>query len=130
MATLFLNDFYTIRSKKTDPGNNYLQVQVHINRDHALFTGHFPDHPVVPGVVMIQMITEILSDSLQEELDLKELTRVKFLSLVDPGVHPFLAFDLTIKQEDMQCYQVNAEILLREKLVMKCNGRWKRTTVN
>jgi len=130
MATLFLNDFYTIRSKKTDPDKNHLLVQVHIKRDHALLTGHFPGHPVVPGVVMIQMITEILADSLQEELELKELGRVKFLSLVDPNVHPCLEFELAIKQEDPQSCQFDARILSEDQLIMKCSGKLERTPAN
>jgi len=130
MATLFLNDFYTIRSKKTDPGKSHLKVQVQINRDHVLFAGHFPEHPVVPGVVMIQMITEILSDSLQDELELKELDRVKFLSLVDPATHSSLEFEMIIKREDQQYFHVNANIYSQEQLIMKCNGKWERTPVN
>jgi len=130
MATLFLNDLYTIRSKKTGTDNNHLLVQVHIKQDHALFTGHFPDHPVVPGVVMIQMITEILSDSLREELTVKELTRVKFLTLVDPTGNPNLDFELEIDREDPKYYQVNARILSEDQMIVKCNGKWERTTAN
>ena len=134
MAKLFLNDFYTIASMKTDPGKSHLEVQVHLDRDHLLFAGHFPDQPVVPGVVMIQMITEILSDSLQDDLELKELDRVKFLSLVDPAIHPTLEFELIIKKEekkeDQQYYHVNANIHSQEQLIMKCNGKWERKQAN
>ncbi len=124
MATLFLNDFFTIQSKKKDPDKFHLKVKVQVNRDHAIFTGHFPEQPVVPGVVLIQMITEILSDSLQEELTLKELTRVKFLSLVDPAIHSTLEFELIIKKEDQQPYHVSVTVHSREQLIMKCSGKW------
>lgn len=130
MATLFLNDFYTIRSKQTDPGKQHLEVQVHINRDHAIFTGHFPEHPVVPGVVMLQMITEILSETLQEELSLKELTRVKFLSLVDPTDHPFLEFELSVGPKDQQLYDVSAKLFSRKQLILQCTGKWETTPAN
>ena len=126
MAKLFLNDFYTIGSIKTDPGKNHLEVQVNLDRDHLLFAGHFPDQPVVPGVVMIQMITEILSDSLQNNLELKELDRVKFLSLVDPAVHKILEIELTIKEEDQQSYHVTTTIRSQEELIMQCKGKWEQ----
>ncbi len=130
MATLFLNDFYTIGSTKTDPGKSHLEVQVHLNRDHLLFAGHFPDHPVVPGVVMIQMITEILSDSLQNSLELKELDRVKFLFLVDPAIHNTLEFELIIKKEDQQSYHVTTTIRSQEQLILQCKGKWEQEPVN
>ena len=79
---------------------------------------------------MIQMITEIIADSLQEELELKELDRVKFLSLVDPATHSSLEFELIIKREDQQYFHVNANIYSQEQLIMKCNGKWERTPVN
>lgn len=129
MATLFLNDFYTIRSKRKDPDEFHLKVLVHINRDHALFAGHFPHHPVVPGVVMIQMITEILSDSFQEELTLRELDRVKFLSLVDPTTNPFLEFELEVELQDPQGYRVNAKLMSGDQLTLKCCGKWERTKI-
>ncbi len=124
MATLFLNDFFSIRSVKTDPGKSHLKVLVDLNRDHSLFAGHFPDHPVVPGVVLIQMITEILSDVIQDDYELKELDRVKFLSLVDPATHPTLEFELIIKQGDRQPYHVGATVHSHEQLIMKCSGKW------
>ena len=127
MTTLLMNDFYTIQSRQTVTDKSHLQVRIRINRSHPVFAGHFPGHPVIPGVFMIQTITEILSDFLQMELILKELSNVKFLSPIDPAINQDLDIKLEIKAEDPFAYRVNAVILSEEKQFLKCKGRFQKS---
>ena len=123
-----MNDFYTVQSSRTVSDRSHLQVRIKINKNHTVFAGHFPEHPVVPGVFMIQSITEILSDFLQTELALKEMSSVKFISFIDPNVDQDLDIDLKIDNEDSDVYRVVAMVHSKEKQFLKCKGRFQGST--
>jgi|ERR1051326_6575984 3-hydroxymyristoyl/3-hydroxydecanoyl-(acyl carrier protein) dehydratase len=54
-----------------------------IPRDHPSLPGHFPDRPVVPGVVLLEEAIATLPDSLGRRVTC--LREVKFLAPVAPG---------------------------------------------
>ncbi|MGB3457238.1 MAG: 3-hydroxyacyl-ACP dehydratase FabZ [Litorimonas sp.] len=35
-----------------------VHAQVHVSRDWDVFRGHFPDRPILPGVLMIEMVAQ------------------------------------------------------------------------
>jgi acyl-CoA synthetase (AMP-forming)/AMP-acid ligase II len=56
--------------------------------DHPAFAGHFPGHPLLPGVVLLGWVTEALDGvpSLKERLGpAPQIEQVKFLAPVGPG---------------------------------------------
>jgi 3-hydroxymyristoyl/3-hydroxydecanoyl-(acyl carrier protein) dehydratase len=56
---MLLNSFYTLEAApETTPTR--VQATIRLNPDHAIFAGHFPGQPVVPGVCMLQIIKELL----------------------------------------------------------------------
>jgi len=120
-----MNNFFTVQSSQTVSDRSHLQVRIKIIKNHPVFAGHFPEHPVVPGVFMIQTITEILSDFFQIDLELKELSSVKFLSFIDPNVNQDLEIDLKIDNEDSDMYCVVALVHSKEKQFLKCKGRFQ-----
>ena len=95
-----------------------------LNENHPVFKGHFPEKPVVPGVFVIQMITEILSDHLQKELIIKEISNVKFLNLVDPLKIRKLAVQIGIKSPGNSYCVVEAVISDENTTVLKFKGRY------
>lgn len=72
---------YTISPVDTD---HTIRCRVRFNRDHAIFGGHFPGLPVVPGVCMMAIIKETLETALDRKLILEKSTALKFLSLINP----------------------------------------------
>ena len=46
--------------------------------DHPVFLAHFPHHPILPGFLIIDVIAEILNDSVVE------IVRSKFISHILP----------------------------------------------
>ena len=50
-------------------GDGLYQMPIAILRDSEVFDGHFPDQPVLPGVVMIAIISR--ATELALEMDLK-----------------------------------------------------------
>jgi 3-hydroxyacyl-[acyl-carrier-protein] dehydratase len=55
-----------------------------LNPKHAIFAGHFPGQPVVPGVCMLQIIKEALERALNKKLFLTQAATIKFLSMLVP----------------------------------------------
>lgn len=58
--------------------------------DHPAFAGHFPGHPLLPGVVLLSWVMETLAamPTLAERLGATpSIEQVKFLSAVGPGQH-------------------------------------------
>ena len=53
--------------------------------DHPAFAGHFPGTPILPGVVLLDMVLHSISRCHGIALDLCEISSVKFLSPANPG---------------------------------------------
>lgn len=53
--------------------------------DHPAFAGHFPGHPIVPGVVLLDRVVWLARTELGEATERCQVTQVKFLSPCGPG---------------------------------------------
>ncbi len=58
--------------------------------------GHFPEMPVVPGVVQLHWVMEVLEDLLETSIETKKMEAVKFREPLLPGSH----FHLEVRQTD------------------------------
>jgi 3-hydroxyacyl-[acyl-carrier-protein] dehydratase len=76
------NDFYYLRSLEII--GQKITAIVFFNSDHRIFTGHFPGHPVVPGVCMIRIVKEVIEKGLNQRVRLKKAENIKFLSVISP----------------------------------------------
>jgi acyl-coenzyme A synthetase/AMP-(fatty) acid ligase len=56
-----------------------------IDADHPAMAGHFPGHPIVPGVVLLDHAVLALGSALGRPLALAQASLLKFLSPVRPG---------------------------------------------
>src|SRR5665647_148437 len=56
-----------------------------IPADHPAFAGHFPGNPILPGVVLLDVALQIISDTSGIVLDRCTISAVKFLSPAVPG---------------------------------------------
>jgi len=92
----FLNDLYIIKSTHSESVNK-LTVQIEINAGHALFQGHFPGNPILPGVATIQILKELLSEHLGCNISLARAANIKYLSFVNPEKNSLIDFDIELK---------------------------------
>ena len=93
-------NFYTIISSSVKDSTSFSSVLA-INKGHAIFNGHFPDLPIVPGVCMMQIIKEQLEEYLQKKIKLQAASTIKFLSLINPAENTEIEVDVkfTISEE-------------------------------
>jgi 3-hydroxyacyl-[acyl-carrier-protein] dehydratase len=79
---MFFNDLYT--TGPVEISESKLSTEITINPEHRIFEGHFPEAPVMPGVVQLQIVKEILEMHLDKPLRMKKLHSCKFLSIINP----------------------------------------------
>lgn len=53
--------------------------------DHPAFAGHFPGHPIVPGVVLLDRVLQLAQQAQGGSVAGWQVTQVKFLSPCGPG---------------------------------------------
>lgn len=115
------NNFFYIRQLDKEDGK--VQAQLELNPGHPIFEGHFPGQPVVPGVCMVQMVKEILQQSLNLRLQLQSADHIKFLSIIDPRQTQDIKAEITYKQEENEV-DIVASLQKEEGVSLKLKGRF------
>lgn len=59
-------------------------AMIKLNPVHIVFSGHFPGHPVTPGVIQMQIVHELLEEYVCQPLKLNTMDRCKFLKILNP----------------------------------------------
>ena len=77
------NNLYTIvRKEQTTTGISYI---IHLNAQHFIYEAHFPGEPVTPGVCILQIAQELLSEETELDLSLKKIKNAKFTAVIAPN---------------------------------------------
>lgn len=113
------NDFYSIGLLQQETGS--INALLQLNPEHAVFAGHFPGQPVVPGVCMVQMVKEILETVTGHALQLKTADHIKFLSMVNPQESVELKATITYTL-DADEIKVTAALYKSETVCLKMKG--------
>jgi len=103
-----LPDFYKVITTEQVNETDWT-VQVELNPQHAIYSGHFPQQPVVPGVCMLQMIKECVESICRASYQYKQIASCKFLSAINPHETPELKFSLTIKKGEANIRHIVVE---------------------
>jgi 3-hydroxyacyl-[acyl-carrier-protein] dehydratase len=56
-----------------------------MGENHPSLAGHFPGHPVVPGVVMLGEIMNAIREMAKEKIEFVGMPSAKFMSPLNPG---------------------------------------------
>ena len=62
-----------------------LERIVTISADHPSLAGHFPGHPVIPGVVMLGEVMYAIREMATVNIEFTSVPSVKFMSPLNPG---------------------------------------------
>ena len=101
-------DFYTASDVSIE--GNALKALLSLNVKHKIFEGHFPGHPVVPGVCMMQMVKDMLELQLDRETRMEKASTMKFLNMINPEVNS--AVNIEVKQSIADDGKINVDAQL------------------
>lgn len=105
---MLIAQFYTLLSQETT-GETAWTVNVELNPHHAIYQGHFPGNPVLPGVCTLQIIKECLEKLMGSTLQYAQVNSCKYLAVVNPTVAPRLQLNLAVKPLDDHQIQLLAD---------------------
>lgn len=117
------NALYIIRH--VEQTSNSIKALVELNNAHEIFMGHFPVRAVLPGACMLQMIKEILEETLQSTLRLIKADEIKFLRIIEPETNTAIGFSIEYEQAQEGIFKVNATISKAGAVCYKMKASYK-----
>jgi len=115
------------------PGKSIVAVK-NVSANEAHFQGHFPDHPVMPGVLILEALAQaggILAwESVSDEeriwiLYLVGVEETRFKQIVRPGDQLMLHVELVKRRRNLWRFAARAEVdgkLVAETLILMADG--------
>jgi 3-hydroxyacyl-[acyl-carrier-protein] dehydratase len=113
----FLNDLYDLVSLNS--AENKLSAAVRFNPLHAIFAGHFPGNPVLPGVCIIQITKELLEMDSGTELIMTEAASIKYISFIVPEKAGIVNFDIVQTAAEEGIISCNCNVYNSENVFCK-----------
>ena len=117
------NDLYTFTDIEAE--ENILRANVKLNASHAIFKGHFPGEPVLPGVCMTQMVKDLLEFHIGKQARLVKALDIKFLSIITPNQDKPILLELKMLFMD-DAIRVDARLLDNAEPLFKFKGFFER----
>lgn len=114
---MLIKEFYKIANLSSDDSG--IKATIKLNPDHEVYKGHFPEQPVVPGVIQLQIIKEILEEVLKTKLFMRNVIQVKYLIPITPLENPEITFIITNKKTDENKIKSNVSIGFNERVYTK-----------
>jgi len=118
-----LHDFYSITSFSVQ--DQKVLASLVINKDHPVFTGHFPNRPVTPGVCMMQIIKELAEKWSSNTLTLKKARNVKFMAIINPQEHPNIQVTLDVEEEG-ELLSIKSTTSFEDTVALKFSGVFQK----
>ena len=119
------DDFYSVIKKESASDGQGMEASIRFDRSHRIFEGHFPQVPVVPGVCLIQMVQELCGELLDKKLALANGSNIKFLSPINPDMHPEVHVSIQTKASENEIIKVSAVCSFESMIFMKLRAGFK-----
>ena len=89
----------------------HIEADFCFDKDLALFKGHFPGQPMLPGVMQIEMVRVMLEMTRKMPFIISHIKKIKYLKPIFPGDHIKIAMELSEKNDIME---ISAIIFVEE----------------
>ena len=108
--------------QKLEENGKYL-LPFSILKTSQVFEGHFPQQPILPGVVMVEILKRAMRKATKINVQLIEAGNFKFLNMIDPTVLPKAELHFTITEID-DLWKVKAQISNGTNIYFKANAQY------
>ncbi len=119
---LFKDNFYTITAHS--PSESGHSFGIELNAAHSIFEGHFPNNPVTPGVVQMEIVKELLCEATGRNLALKKMGNCKFLAILNPATDAGVNIDLKITEGEDNEIKASAVIKNDNAVYLKMSASY------
>lgn len=101
---MFQDNLFSIVSERK--ADNRADFTIRLNGKHPIYTGHFPNEAITPGVCIVQMAVDLFSHIVKQEHHLVKAKNVKFLQIIRPDEHLEIHYMLTWEKAEEGLYVV------------------------
>lgn len=122
---MLLNKLYRINNLNKNPDGSGFDAEIVLDPDHPVFEGHFPGNPILPGVCTVQMIRELLEQSVQKSLIMTKAGNIKYLGFVNPVSIPVLSVQLQVKPSEAGIISCSATVSANGASVCSFKGEFE-----
>ena len=112
-------DFYTITGRTSTPEAETFRVK--LNPECKVYEGHFPEHPVCPGVCSINMIKECAEKAAGEDMVISGIGQCRMTAVLTPEDGQGLEVQIEISKDNYP-YTFRSELKNAEKTFMTMKG--------
>ncbi len=119
------NNLYHIIEKQVTPEGVSFRLCLHAHC--VIYQAHFPGEPITPGVCIIQMAEELLSEHLQATYELSKMKTVRFHNVLSPDQTTEVMYDLRKISVDADLHQATVTVDVHNEeqsfasMIMTCN---------
>lgn len=86
---------------------NGLQIRLKVPAELSYFPGHFPAHPVLPGVVQLRWVEDLARQFKLIDGEFMRIDRLKFMRIMSKNFEVLL--ELTVPKENTLQFQYSSE---------------------
>lgn len=88
-----------------------------ISPKHSSLTGHFPNNPIVPGVVILDHVMRLWQNRTNKTIT--QISNTKFVQLLRADIHCTISYNEAInpKKIDFQIKDVNQSIVAKGSFI-------------
>ncbi|MCJ8501596.1 3-hydroxyacyl-ACP dehydratase FabZ family protein [Desulfatitalea alkaliphila] len=87
-------------------------ADVHVPPSSPWFNGHFPGHPILPGVAQLGMVLDVLRHAREMPLRVVEVSRVRFKQMVLPDDHLVVTAEARPGKNDNYSFRISKDEVL------------------
>lgn len=108
--------------------DNYLAQEGHyafrvrLDASHPVYRGHFPGHPVLPGVCTLQLVRECLNRGTGRRFRYAAIRECKFLGMVVPQADELLEIDIRLADDGPAAKKLVCTVANNGKTALKLKG--------
>ncbi len=122
---MFHTTLFTILEKDNSmPGE--VTGRIKLNENHDVFKGHFPDNPVLPGVITIQIVLEFFANVMDKEFMVAEAKNIKFLKIIQPHINSELSITLKFVYLEEKKLKITATVFDGDDIFFKFSGIYQQ----
>lgn len=112
---MLLHSFYYILQCNPD------RYVIRFNAQHQIFSGHFPEHPIVPGACVVQIAEELAALTYGHSIRFTAIRDLKFRQPMTPDQEVTISIQ---KNAETMCMVLCADSKNEQQLIASWNAQF------